>query len=176
MSQSKLPRGARKAARFNPATQQVDLGGGDEPAPRPSPKPRRKYLTKNQYKDMAAAQSHKCGCGCGRPLSTEKRGTVAEHTSVVALGNGEKPDHIRNRACAKRKTYGGRDGAQWSPVGGDIRDIAHIKRLRDGKTQHDTRLKKGAKLKGGRKLQSRNDFKASKYRRRMDGTVEVRAR
>ena len=75
-------------------------------------KARRRSLTPKERRDMAARQNHLCGCGCGDPLLTGKRQTVAEHTATVALGNDAKPDHIRNRACAKRKTYGGQSGDQ----------------------------------------------------------------
>lgn len=133
--------------------------------------PSRKYLTPKQRAAMCLAQRNLCGCGCGRALDTAPRATIAEHTDPVALGNGAKPDHIRNRACARRKTYGGRDGEQWTPVGGDIRDIAHTKRIRDGRTQHDKRNANGPKLRSNRKLESAGFRKD--VRRRMDGFVEL---
>ena len=157
-----------------PPTRGAPAGGAVACAPCSSSAVKRRYLTKNERAAMAKRQGYKCGCGCGDPLSTAKRGTVAEHTAMVAMGNGEKPDHIRNKKCARRKTYGGQDGEQWSPVGGDIRDAAHIKRIRDGKTQHDKRLISGPKLKSNSKLQSAGFRKD--VRMKMNRTVEPRSR
>ncbi len=97
---------------------------------------------------MWLAQKGLCGCGCGEKLKSGPRATIAEHTAPVALGNDAKPDHIRNRACAKLKTHGGRAGDRWAPVGGDIRDIAHIKRLAENRTQADKRPTKRNRLTG----------------------------
>ena len=64
---------------------------------------------------------------------------IAEHWFPVALGNDQKPDCLLCVPCAKRKTNGLR---------GDLNTIAHIKRIRDARTQYDKRKERGSRIQG----------------------------
>ena len=123
---------------------------------------KRKGMTAKWRRWLAQQQENRCGCGCGDKL---ERDAIGEHTTPVALGNDKRPDALYNYDCAYAKTYG-----KPGRIGGDIRDIAHIKRLAEGRTQFDKRQRNGAKLKSNGRLQGRG-FDTS-LRRRMDGTVE----
>lgn len=143
-------------------------------APRPARDIKRKGMTDKLRRFLTAAQMDglgipRCGCGCGRKL---EKSAIGEHFETVALGNKKRPDHLRNRACAKLKTYGGRDGEQWRAVGGDTRDIKHTRKLAEGRTQYDKRKRTGAKLKSNKKLEGAGFRKD--IRRTMRGTVEPR--
>lgn len=98
-------------------------------------KAKRRYLTKKEAAALSEKQGHVCFIeGCGEPIA------VWEHWAPVALGNDQKPDCGLCAAHADAKTYGGP-----GRVGGDIRDIAHVKRLikkRDG-PKKPSRLKSG---------------------------------
>lgn len=109
-------------------------------------KAQRRYLTPNEMRDMLERQGGLCfspGCMSEGPF-------VGEHWHCVALGNDNKPDALLCVPCAKAKTYG-------SPgrVGGDIRDIKHIRKLEEKRTQADRRAERGPKLVSNSKLQSR---------------------
>ena len=101
----------------------------------------RKYLTPNEMRDMLERQ----GGLCFSPDCMSEGPFIGEHWLPVALGNEAKPDCLLCVPCAKAKTYG-------SPgrVGGDIRDIKHIRKLEEKRTQADRRRVNGAKLKGGK--------------------------
>lgn len=127
-------------------------------------KPKRSTLTRKERHAMAARQGGLCftfGC-VGKPA-------IAEHWATVALGNDQKPDCLLCRECARLKTYG-------SPgrVGGDIRDIKHVRKLEEKRTQHDQRLERGPKLKSNRRLESRGFNKA--LSKKMSGEVVRRDR
>lgn len=101
--------------------------------PRERAQVKRATLTRKERKAMAERQGGLCftfGC-VGKPA-------IAEHWQPVALGNDEKPDCLLCKDCARIKTYG-------SPgrVGGDIRDIKHIRKLEEKRTQADKREAKG---------------------------------
>lgn len=105
---------------------------------------------------MALDQHWVCGCGCGSNLPDDLKGVVGEHTyEFVALGCEEKPDKLFLPACAMRKTAGPR---------GDLNTIAHVKRLRDGRTQADKRAKRGFASMVSRGFQTM-------FKKKMDGTV-----
>lgn len=106
----------------------------------------RKRLTPKQRAEMWQAQGGLCGCGCGMALNYRGKGDTGEHVWwFVSLGNDKLPDALYRRECALKKTNGPR---------GDINTIAHVKRLRDGRTQHDRRNERGPKLVSNTKLQS----------------------
>lgn len=116
---------------------------------------KRASLTPRERDEMFDRQGGICFCGCGQPLG--KR-FVAEHWTPVAIGNEEKPDCLMLPACADIKTYGGP-----GRVGGDIRDIYHVKRIAEGRTQYDVRKREGSQIK------SRGFDKS--LRKKMDGSV-----
>lgn len=119
----------------------------------------RKFLTPKERVQMFASQRGLCGCGCGKPLAG--KGDVGEHRFwFVALGCDEKPDALYRADCARKKTNGPR---------GDINVIAHVKRLRDKRTQADKRATRGPKLKSNAKLQGRGFDKT--LSKKMDGSV-----
>lgn len=124
----------------------------------------RKRLTPKERVQMYAAQSGLCGCGCGERLNANGKGDTGEHRFwFVALGCDEKPDALYRRECALKKTNGPR---------GDINTIAHVKRLAEGRTQHDRRQQRGPKLVSNSKLRSRGFDKT--LSRKLNGTVEPR--
>lgn len=152
-------------------------GRAKKRAPAPFRDVQRKGLTPKLARFLRNAQMDalgipRCGCGCGDKL---ERDAIGEHWHTVALGNKKRPDCLVNRGHAKIKTYGGQDGAVWRAVGGDTRDIKHTRKLAEGRTQHDRRLKYGAKLKGNRKLPKGPGFRKD-IRRTMNGTVGPRSR
>lgn len=118
-------------------------------------KAKRASLTPREKKAMLIAQAGKCARGCGRggPF-------IAEHTVPVALGNDQKPDCLLCVPCALLKTNGLR---------GDINTIAHVKRLREGRTQFDKR-----KEAGGSRIRGRGFDKS--VSKRMNGEVVRRDR
>ena len=75
---------------------------------------------------------------------------------MVAIGNDDYPDCGLCKHHADIKTYGGP-----GRVGGDIRDVAHIKRLKK-KASGETKPKRKIQSPGFRK----------DVRKKMDGTVE----
>lgn len=112
-------------------------------------KARRAYLTKRERAEMIARQGGLCftfGCD-GKP-------EIGEHFTPVALGNSDKPDCLLCKACAKEKTRR------------DVKAIAKVKRIRNGKTQADKRAAKGSRMK------SRGFDKS--MRKHMDGSVSRR--
>ena len=120
----------------------------------------RKRLTPKERTAMWSAQKGLCGCGCGVALNASE-GTVGEHRYwFVSLGCSEKPDALFRRPCAMKKTAGAR---------GDSNTIAHVKRLAEGRTQHDRRNEHGAKLRSNSKLKSRGFDKS--LSKKMNGEV-----
>lgn len=99
----------------------------------------RAKLTPKERTAMWAAQQGLCGCG---------------------LGNSGKPDKLYRKPCARKKTNGPR---------GDLTVIAHVKRLAEGRTQHDRRNERGAKLKSNSTLRSAGFDKS--LSKKMNGTV-----
>lgn len=97
-------------------------------------------LTKRETAALWLKQDGKCGCGCGERLDNSE-GVIGEHTFPVALGNAAKADALYRKPCALRKTNG---------VRGDLNQIAHTKRLANGRTQYDDR-----KAAGGTRIPSR---------------------
>lgn len=97
-------------------------------------KARRLYLTPREMQAMLSEQNGRCFKCKG-----EGPDFIAEHSVPVALGNDQKPDCLLCADCARKKTYGLR---------GDISNIAKVKRIRNGKTQHDKRLEHGSRIKG----------------------------
>jgi hypothetical protein len=75
--------------------------------------------------------------GCAEPIA------IFEHWHCVGLGNKDAPDCGLCTVHAKLKTYG-------SPgrVGGDIRDIKHIRKIEEKRTQADVRAERGPKIRG----------------------------
>lgn len=124
--------------------------------------PRRRAATAAQKREIEARQGGLCFVwGCVEPIA------IFEHWHCVGLGNQNPPDCGLCKVHAKLKTYG-------SPgrVGGDIRDIKHIRKLEEKRTQADRRAERGPKLKSNAKLKSRGfDKTLSKH---MDGTVTKR--
>lgn len=120
----------------------------------------RKYLTANEMRDMLERQAGVCFS----PECMSEGPFIGEHWLPVALGNYEKPDCLLCVPCAKAKTYG-------SPgrVGGDIRDIKHIRKLEEKRTQADRRAERGPKLRSNSKLQSRGFDKS--LSKKFDGTL-----
>jgi hypothetical protein len=107
----------------------------------------RAKLTPKERTAMWSAQRGLCGCGCGEPLNQRDEGVVGEHVWwFVSLGNSGKPDKLYRKPCARRKTNGPR---------GDLNVIAHVKRIAEGRTQHDRRNERGPKLRSNQKLQSK---------------------
>jgi len=137
---------------------------GRAPKRAPRPSSQRKYLTPRERRWLWSQQDGKCGCGCKRKIDWKT--AIGEHTTPVALGNNEKPDALYLEECAEAKTYG-----KPGRVGGDIRDIAHTRRIAEGRTQHDKRLKRGPLLRSNEKIVNRGFRKD--VRRRMDGTTEL---
>ena len=103
-------------------------------------KAKRQRLSAREFAAMWLKQDAKCACGCGEPLNA-REGVIQEHTTPVALGNGEKPDALYRYPCAYKKTCG---------VRGDLNIIAHVKRIREGRTQFDKR-----KAAGGSRIQGK---------------------
>jgi hypothetical protein len=122
-------------------------------------KPKRSTLTRKERAEMSKRQGGLCfAWGCtGKPQ-------IAEHWQPVALKNEAKPDCLLCADCARRKTYG-------SPgrVGGDIRDIKHIRKLEEKRTQADVRAERGPKLRSNSKLKSRGFDKS--LSKKMNGEV-----
>lgn len=107
--------------------------------------PKRRAATPAQKRAICAMQDDVCFIkGCGKPIA------VFEHWHCVGLGNTNPPDCGLCEEHADLKTYG-------SPgrVGGDIRDIKHIRKLEEKRTQADRRAERGPKLVSNSKLQSR---------------------
>lgn len=132
-------------------------GGAKTRAPRPSRDVKRKGMTPKLRRFLVNAQMcplgiPRCGCGCRDKLEKD---AIGEHWHTVALGNKKAPDCLVNKGHAKIKTYGGQDGDTWRAVGGDTRDIKHIRKLAEKRTQADKRAVNGPKLKSNAKLQSR---------------------
>lgn len=105
--------------------------------------------TPKQIAQQRLDQRNLCGCGCGHELDNVE-GIVGEHVwEFVALGNSGKPDKLYRKPCADKKTNG---------PSGDLNTIAHVKRLRDARTQHDRRnarsfpLIRGGSIRGWRKF------------------------
>ena len=92
----------------------------------------RRSLTPREMQAMLLQQSGLC-FRCKNPATD----FIAEHWFPVALGNDQKPDCLLCVPCAKHKTNGLR---------GDLNMIAHIKRIRDARTQYDKRLVNGSRL------------------------------
>lgn len=114
-------------------------------------KTRRASLTKRERADMIARQGGLCfSFGCdGAP-------EIGEHSTPVALGNSAKPDCLLCKVCAKEKTRR------------DVKAIAKVKRIRNGKTQADKRAAKGSRMKS-------RGFDKSR-RKKMNGEVVERGR
>lgn len=91
--------------------------------------------------ERAALLQRQGGCcvvwGC-----SETRGLIDEH-STPHVWTGEKADQLMCVDCHKRKT---RD---------DIKKIAKVRRIKNGKTQADKRLERGPKLRSNSTLKSR---------------------
>lgn len=115
----------------------------------------RKYLTPKQRRTMHAEQYGLCA-GCLTPVTV--KGCIAEHWFPVALGNAKKPDCLLCIPCADRKT----NGSPATSYGSDKHAIAKVKRL-TGQTKT-----------GPKKRVASRPLTDSRYRKRMDGTVEVR--
>lgn len=111
----------------------------------------RRYLTPNDMHAMLQRQ----GGVCASPECMSKGPFEADHFHPVALGNDEKPDQLLCKPCHDKKTNGLR---------GDKGNIAHIKRLRDSRTQFDKRKERGSRINSA-------GFKGW---RKMDGTVVVK--
>lgn len=101
------------------------------------PKPKRSALTPKERADILARQGGCCVVwGC-----TATRGLEGEHSTPVSLGGNAKPDQLMCKRHHKMKTYG-------SPgrVGGDIRDIKHIRKIEEKRTQADKRAERGSRM------------------------------
>jgi hypothetical protein len=130
-------------------------------------KVKRRAPTAREKREISLRQNGVCFLdGCEKPIA------VYEHWTMVAIGNGDAPDCGLCEDHADIKTYGGQDGAMWRAVGGDIRDIAHVKRLAEGRTQADKRAERGPKLRSNQKLKSRG-FDCS-LRKSFSGKVTAR--
>lgn len=103
-------------------------------------KAKRAYLTPREMEAMLKRQNGVCFA----PKCDSTGPFIAEHWFPVALGNDKKPDCLLCEPCADSKTYGSA-----GRVGGDIRDIYHIRRIAEGRTQYDKRQKNGSKLRSG---------------------------
>jgi hypothetical protein len=102
-------------------------------------KAKRRSLSPKARAALLTVQGGVCAVrGCAEPA------TIAEHWTPVALGNASAPDCMLCAEHAKAKTYG-----EPGRIGGDIRDIAHTKRIANENTQYDKRKR------GGSKMQSR---------------------
>ena len=94
-------------------------------------KAKRKDPTARVKREICARQNDECFItDCHEPIA------VFEHWTMVAIGNDDYPDCGLCERHADIKTYGGP-----GRVGGDIRDIAHIKRLQK-KAAGETKPKK----------------------------------
>ncbi len=83
-------------------------------------KAKRRDPTERVKREIRERQNHACFItDCSEPIA------VFEHWTMVAIGNDDYPDCGLCKHHADIKTYGGP-----GRVGGDIRDVAHIKRLR----------------------------------------------
>lgn len=96
----------------------------------------RRYLTASELRDMLERQHGVCAS----PECMSEGPFEADHFHPVALGNDAKPDQLLCVPCHAKKTNGLR---------GDKGTIAHIKRLRDGRTQFDKRKERGSRINGG---------------------------
>ena len=98
---------------------------------------------------MLAAQ----GGVCAKPDCLSTGPFEADHSTPNAWEAG-KPDQLLCEACHAKKTKA------------DIRAIAKAKRLANGRTQYDKRLKSGPKLKSNATLKSRGFDKTQKRQMR----------
>lgn len=103
-----------------------------------------------------AAMLERQGGTCIVEGCTETRGLIEEHSTPFAW-TGAKADQLMCAACHKAKTRI------------DIKNIAKVRRIANGRTQHDRRNERGAKLKSNSTLRSAGFDKS--LSKKMDGTV-----
>ena len=96
----------------------------------PKARPRRVKLTPASRAALLEGQGGCCVVwGC-----TETRGLIEEHSTPFTW-TGAKPDQLMCVACHKAKTRA------------DIKKIAKVRRIRNGKTQADKRKANGSRMK-----------------------------
>ena len=89
----------------------------------------RRRLTPREWQALLDAQGGVCftpGCN-GAPA-------IGEHWTPVAMGNSSKPDALLCKDCARAKTRT------------DVKNIAKVKRIAEGRTQYDRRKRLGPSM------------------------------
>ena len=114
---------------------------------------RRRRFPRYVYLGILRRQQLRCACGCNVKL-TRKEGYQFDHGASLGLGGLDSPDnlHALRTPCHAKKTR--REAAMRAKA--DRQRKAHL----------------GQKKRRGRKMQSRGFD--TRWRRRMDGTVEAR--
>lgn len=113
----------------------------------------RRRFPRRVYLGILRSQKLRCACGCGEKL-TRKEGYQFDHHVALALGGADEPANLRalRKQCHKIKSRA------------DVRMVRKADRQR--------KYHEGTKKRRGRKLQGRGFD--PRWRRRFDGTVEVR--
>ncbi len=114
----------------------------------------RRRFHRRIYLGILRQQALLCACGCHTKLSRQE-GYQFDHITALALGGADRPDNLRavRVPCHKRIS---------------ALDISMIR-----KADRQRKAYLGTKKQRGPKMQSRGFDK--RLRRRMDGTIEVRA-